>query len=116
MFRGCFLRLLLRWICGRTRMDRVRNDDIRDRLGVAPVEEKLVQHRLRWFGHVQRRPIEAPVHCRLLSRDTNVRRGRGRPKLTWGEAIKRDLKGWDILRDLCLDRSAWKAAIDMPEP
>jgi len=25
----------------------------------------------------------------------DVRRGRGRPKLTWGEAIKRDLKAWD---------------------
>jgi len=29
----------------------------------------------------------------ILSRDINVRRGRGRPKLIWGEAIKRDLKG-----------------------
>ena len=28
--------------CGHTRRDRVRNDDIRDRLGVAPIEEKLV--------------------------------------------------------------------------
>jgi hypothetical protein len=45
-----------------------------------------------------------------------VRSGRGRPKLTWGEAIKRDLKSWDIPRYLCLDRSAWKAAIDVPEP
>jgi hypothetical protein len=45
-----------------------------------------------------------------------VRRGRGRTKLTWEEAIKRDLKGWDISRYLCLDRSAWKTAIDMPAP
>jgi hypothetical protein len=45
-----------------------------------------------------------------------VRRGRGRPKLTWGEAVKRDLKSWDIPRYLCFDRSAWKAAIDVPEP
>jgi pyridoxal biosynthesis lyase PdxS len=72
----------LRWICGHTRMDRVRNGDIRDRLGVAPIEEKFVQHRLRWFGHVQRRPLEAPVHCGVLNQDNNVRRGRGRPKLT----------------------------------
>ena len=43
---------MLRWICGHTRMDRVQNDDIRDRLEVAPIEEKHVQHRLRWFGHV----------------------------------------------------------------
>jgi hypothetical protein len=38
---------MLRWICGNTRRDRVQNDDIRERLEVAPVEEKLVQYRLR---------------------------------------------------------------------
>jgi hypothetical protein len=38
---------MLRWICGNTRRNRIRNDDIRERLGVAPVEEKLMQHRLR---------------------------------------------------------------------
>jgi hypothetical protein len=32
------------------------------------------------------------------------------------EAIKRDLKAWDIPRDLCLNRSAWKVAIEVPEP
>jgi hypothetical protein len=95
---------MLCWICDHTRIGRVRNDDICDRLGVAPIEEKLVQHQLRWFGHVQRRPSEAPVHCGVLNQDINVRRGRGRPKLTWGKAIKRDLKGWNIPRDLCLDR------------
>ena len=107
---------MLRWICGHTRMDRVRNDDIRDRLGIAPIEEKLIQHRLRWFGHVQRRPPEAPVHSGILKHDDNMRRGRGRPKLTWEETIRRDLKDWSIPRDLSLDRSAWKAAIHVPEP
>ena len=75
---------MLRWICGHTRMDRVRNDDIRDRLEVAPIEEKLVQHWFRWFDHVQRRPPETPVHCGVLSQANNMRRGGGRPKLTWG--------------------------------
>jgi len=56
------------------------------------------------------------VHSGVLSRDINVRRGRGRPKLTWEEAIKRDLKGWDIPRHLCLDRSAWNVAIDVLGP
>jgi len=50
---------MLRWCCGHTRRDRVRNEDIRDKVEVAPIEEKLIQHRLRWFGHVQRRPPEA---------------------------------------------------------
>jgi hypothetical protein len=57
---------MLRWICDNTGRDRVRNDDIRERLGVAPVEEKLVQHRLRWFGHIQRRPAVAPVRSEVI--------------------------------------------------
>jgi hypothetical protein len=43
---------MLRWICGHTRIDQIRNDDIRDKLGVAPIQEKLVQYRLQWFGHI----------------------------------------------------------------
>jgi hypothetical protein len=73
---------MLRWICGHTRKDRIRNDDIRDKLGVTPIQVKLVQHRLRWFDHIQRRPPEAPVHSDILSRPENTRRGRGRPRLT----------------------------------
>jgi hypothetical protein len=67
---------MLRWICGHTRRDRVRNDDIRERLGVTPVEEKLVQHRLRWFGHMQRRPTDAPIRNGVIRRIGNNKRGR----------------------------------------
>ena len=59
---------------------------------MAPIEEKLTQHRLRWFGHVQRRPPEAPVRNGVLERVDNVKRGRGRSKLTWDESVKRYLK------------------------
>ena len=107
---------MLRWFCGHTRRDRVRNEVIRDRVGVAPIEEKLTQHRLRWFGHVQRRPPEAPVRNGVLERVDNVKRGRGRPKLTWVESVKRDLKDWNISKEIALDRSAWRLAINVPEP
>ena len=107
---------MLRWFCGHTRRDRVRNEVIRDRVGVAPIEEKLTQHRLRWFGHVQRRPLEAPVRNGVLERVDNVKRGRGRPKLTWDESVKRDLKNWNISKEIALDRSAWRLAINVPEP
>ena len=86
------------------------------RVGVAPIEEKLVQHRLRWFGHIRRRPSEAPVHIGRLRRADNVKRGRGRPNLTWEESVKRDLKDWAINKYLALDRGAWKLAIHVPEP
>jgi hypothetical protein len=73
---------MLRWICDNTRRDRVRNDDIRERLGVTPVEEKLMQYRLRWFKHIQRRPVEAPVRSGVIRRSGNEKRGRGRSNLT----------------------------------
>lgn len=62
----------------------VRNEDIRnrDRVGLAPIEEKLTQHQLRWFGLVQRGPHEASVHSGVLKLVDNVKRGRVRPKLT----------------------------------
>ncbi|KAG2587499.1 hypothetical protein PVAP13_5NG144924 [Panicum virgatum] len=107
---------MLRWFCGHTRRDRVRNEVIRDRVGVAPIEEKLTQHRLRWFGHVQRRPPEAPVRNGVLERVDNVKRGRGRPKLTCDESVKRDLKDWNISKEIALDRSAWRLAINVSEP
>jgi hypothetical protein len=97
---------MLRWCCGHIRKDRVRNDDIRDRVGVAPIEEKLIQHRLRWFGHVQRRPPEAPVCSGVLKRTDNIESGRGRFKLTWDESVKIDLKEWNISKDLAMDKSA----------
>jgi hypothetical protein len=37
-------------------------------------------------------------------------------KLTWDESIKRDLKEWNISKDLAMDRSAWRLAINVPEP
>ena len=79
---------MLRWICGHTGMDRVQNDDIRDHLEVAPIEEKLIQHRLRWFGHVQRRPPGTPVHCGVLSQANNTRRPRLEPGTFQSQAVR----------------------------
>jgi hypothetical protein len=42
----------------------------------------------------------------VLQRDSNEKRGRGRSKLIWKEAIKGDLKECDIPKDLALNMSA----------
>ncbi|PHT30114.1 60S ribosomal protein L10a-3 [Capsicum baccatum] len=49
----------LRWMCGLTKGDRVRNEIIREKVGVALVEDKMREGRLRWFGHVMRRSADA---------------------------------------------------------
>ena len=96
-------------MCGHTRKDQIRNEDIRESVGVAPIEEKLVQRRLRWFGRVQCRPPEAPVRSGVLKRADNVRRGRGRPNLTWEESVNRVLKEWNISKDLAMEESNRRA-------
>ena len=40
---------MLRWMCGVTRMDRVRNEYIRGSLNVAPLTEKLKGNCLSWY-------------------------------------------------------------------
>lgn len=39
---------------GLTRLDRVINEDIQKWLGVAPIEKKMWEACLQWYGHAQR--------------------------------------------------------------
>jgi hypothetical protein len=56
------------------------------------------------------------VHSGRIKHAENVKRGRGRPNLTWEESVKRDPKVWNIDKDLAMDKGAWKLAIHVPEP
>jgi hypothetical protein len=59
------------------------------------------------------RPPETPVRSGVLKRTDNVKSGRGRLKLTWDESVKRDLKEWNISKDLAMDRSVWRLTINV---
>ncbi|KAF3637790.1 Serine--tRNA ligase [Capsicum annuum] len=88
---------ILRWMCGLTRGDRVRNEVVREKVGVASVD-RMREVRLRWFGHVRRRGADAPVRrCERLALD-GFRRGRGRLKKYWGEVIRRDMQQYSLSR------------------
>ena len=43
---------MLCWMCGNTRRDKVRKEDILTKIGVASLEEKMRENRQRWLGHV----------------------------------------------------------------
>jgi len=107
---------MLRWMCGHTRKDKIRNEQIRGRVGVAPIEEKIVENRLRWFGHVQRRPRDAPVRRVDQTDWSPVKRSRGRPKKTLNEVIERDLRVNNLSKDLVFDRAQWRRMIHVVDP
>ncbi|KAL3343306.1 hypothetical protein AABB24_027051 [Solanum stoloniferum] len=102
---------MLRWMCGHTRSDKIRNEVIREKVGVASVVDKLREARLRWFGHVKRRSADAPVRrCEVMVVE-GTRRGRGRPKKYWEEVIRQDLAMLHITEDMTLDRKEWRSRI-----
>ncbi|VFQ79148.1 unnamed protein product [Cuscuta campestris] len=102
---------MLRWMCGKTRLDRISNEVIRRQVGMALVEDKLREARLRWFGHVRQRDADAPI--RRCERITVIggSRGRGKPRKNWKEVIRQDLGLLDLTEDMALDRNLWKTRI-----
>jgi hypothetical protein len=84
--------MILLWMCRKTRdiigLEIATSERETERVRVAPIVEMMVETRLRWFGHVERRPV-----------DSVVRGGRCRPKKT----IKNDLEINDLDRDMIFD-------------
>ena len=102
---------MLKWMCGKTRMDKVRNEDIRSLVGVAPIEDKMRENRLRWFGRIRRRPMDAPVR-RVEKIDIEQgKKLRGRSKITWMEVVKKDMKLLELEERIVADRNVWRRRI-----
>jgi len=106
---------MIRWMCGFTRLDRIRNEVIRSLAEVAPIEEKLRETRLRWFGHVKRRSVAAPVRrCEMIV-PPGGKRGRGRPKKCLEEVVREDLRVTGLSEDMAQDRRLWRDRIKVSE-
>ncbi|GJW32392.1 kinetochore protein NDC80 [Tanacetum coccineum] len=71
---------------------------------------KMREGRLRWFGHVRRRPHSAPVR-RVEALVVDGLRRRGRPKLRWEDRVKQDMKELLLSEDMTSDRNEWRARI-----
>ena len=97
---------MLRWMCGLTRRNKVRNEIIREKVRVALVEDKMQEESLRWFGHVMRRVRR----CKRLALD-GFRRSRGRLKKYWREVIRHDMEQLQLSEDMTLDRKVWRSRI-----
>lgn len=52
---------MMQQMYGLIKKDKTRNEDIQDKVGVASVEEKMQESRLRRFKHVKRRCMNALV-------------------------------------------------------
>jgi len=71
---------MIHWIYGHTRLNKIRNEVIRGKIGVASVEDKMRETRLRWFEHIRRRSMDVPVRRCETIECLEYKRSRGRPK------------------------------------
>ena len=82
---------VLRTIRGVTRMDRLRNDQIRSDLSVKPLLKEIEERKLRWYGHVKRMDEER-LPKRYLEWKPQGKRPVGRPRKRWMDGIREALE------------------------
>lgn len=98
---------MLRWSCGVTRLDRIRNEVIRKKIRVMEVSKKIQERRLQWYGHVDRRD-ESYIGKRIESLIVRGRKGRGRPKKRWRNCVNEDLREKSLSGNEVHNRTVWK--------
>ena len=82
---------MVTWMCGLTLHDRIRTDELMQRLGIESVTDVVRKGRLRWFGHVKLKDMDDWVSaCKNVQVDGKRGRGRGRKK--WLECVNADMK------------------------
>jgi len=81
---------------------------------VASIEDKMREARLRWFWHI-RRSMDALVRrCEKLDLPDH-KRSRGRPKKSWSEVIRQNLKTLGLVEDMAKDRGLWRSTIKVAD-
>ena len=104
-------RRMIRMICGVTLANRENSRDLLERLGlVDDIAVGVKKARIRWFGHVFRRDVDVGVKRAFLYKlDDKV--GRGRPRRTWHEVVRNDMRDLNICERDALDRTKWRNAV-----
>ena len=106
---------MLRWMCGVTREDRIRNEYIRGSTKVVEISKKIQEGRLRWYGHLMRRD-EDHVARHTMEMEIEGRRKRGRPRKRWRDCVKDDLQLKGISEEEAQNRNQWRRLIHNGDP
>ena len=102
---------MLRWMCGVTRKDKIRNEHIRGTTKVVQASRKITERRLKWYGHVMRMEEDHVVR-RVMTKAIPGKRKRGRPKTRWKDVCKRDMQTVGLREGDEGDRAYWKETIN----
>ncbi|XP_050497794.1 uncharacterized protein LOC126878967 [Diabrotica virgifera virgifera] len=94
--------------CRLTRLDRVRNEDIRRQMEIdLDIIDTIEAKRLNWYGHLQRMP-ENRWPKKIEKWTPPTRRKRGRPRRSWREDVEDAMTARDLKTEDCFDRNRWR--------
>ena len=103
---------VLRVIKGVTRLDRLRNTDIRRDVGVMSILDLNEESKMRWYGHVKRME-EARYPRKILEWTPDGRRPTGRPRLRWIKGIEEALERRSTSLREAQDEAIYQDYIDL---
>ena len=106
---------MLQWMCGVTKLDKIRNERIRRTTKVGEITKKVQERMLKWYGHVMRRE-EHYVGRRAMEMKVQWRRKRGRPKRRWLDKVKDDIKEKGLSADELYDCATWRRMSSYIDP
>ena len=116
-----FQRRLLRYAINIKHPRHISNDALYEITKAIPWSKIIVHRRLSWFGHLMRLPAGTPVRKALQEAETPVKLPRGRPKTTWLECMKEQLRKdvgaeWECAKAMAADRKGWKGVVNGLRP
>ena len=101
---------MIRWMCRVSLKERTTNAALRLRMGIEAIDSVVRRGRLRWFGHVERKDDSDWVR-KCMDLQVVGPTPRGRPRKTWMEVVKSDMKAMGLKREDAKDRDLWRGSI-----
>ena len=78
---------------------------MREIVGLTHIVEKMVENRLKWFGHVERRLVDDVVRIVDQMEENQIKRGRRRSRKTIRKTIIKDLEINELNPNMVYDRT-----------
>ena len=102
---------MIRMICGVRVTDSVSSDGLCDRVVVVmKFDYKIIQGRLRCFGHVMCIDIDSQIR-QVMEVETTGKMKKGRPRKSWEECVKKDLERYGLRREDAYYQKKWQERI-----
>ena len=99
---------MLLWLCN-IKKERVSTNSVLSRLKLKSLDSVLRCNRLGWFAHVKRSELYTG---QIFDLEVEENRSRGHPKKCWLDAIRDDLRHWNLKAETCQNRSVWRKRLN----